>query len=48
VLKVNMDTNPEHVTRLQFSLEIPDVIRPEQLINRLSSIQNVFEVRRGN
>ncbi len=46
VLKVNMETDQEHVTRLQFSLEISAALRPEQLISRLSSIQNVFEVRR--
>lgn len=46
VLKVNMDTDQEQVTRLQFRLEMSASIRPEQLISRLSSIQNVFEVRR--
>ncbi len=47
VLKVNMETDQEHVTRLQFYLEIPESVRPEQLIGRLSSIQNVFEVKRA-
>ncbi len=46
VISVNMETNQEHVTRLQFRLEITGTMRPEQLISRLSSIQNVFEVRR--
>ena len=46
VLKVNMETDQEHVTRLQFRLEISAALRPEQLISRLSSIQNVFGVRR--
>jgi GTP pyrophosphokinase len=46
VLKVNMDTDDEHVTRLQLQLEIPGVLRPEQLITRLSAIQNVFDVRK--
>ncbi len=47
VLKVNMETDQEHVTRLRFRLEISAAMRPEQLIRRLSSIQNVFEVSRG-
>jgi GTP pyrophosphokinase len=46
VLKVNMETDDEHVTRLQFQLEVPGVLRPEQLITRLSAIQNVFDVRK--
>ena len=46
VLKVNMEADREHVTQLQFQLEITRTLRPEQLISRLSTIQNMFEVRK--
>ncbi len=47
VLSVTMETDQEQVTRLQLRLEIAATMRPEQLISRLSAIQNVFEVRRN-
>ena len=46
VLNVNMETDEEQVTRLHIRLEVAGTTRPGQLINRLSTIQNVFEVRR--
>ncbi len=46
VLKVNMTTDDDHVSKLNFLLDVKSATRPDQIISRLSSIQNVFEVSR--
>jgi GTP pyrophosphokinase len=47
VLKVNMETDAEHITRIMLRLDIQGDIRPEDMVSRLLSVQNVFEVKRA-
>jgi GTP pyrophosphokinase len=48
VLKVNMETDDEHVTRITLRLELQGGRRPEGLVNRLASVPNVLAVKRGS
>ena len=46
VLKVNMETDSEQITRLSIRLEVASGTRPGKLISRLAEIRNVFDIRR--
>ena len=46
VLKVNMETNQEHITQLNLRLDMTGKMRPQAVIKQLNNIQNVFEIRR--
>jgi GTP pyrophosphokinase len=46
VLKVNTETDSEHVTRLTLQLDIPSDIRADTILGRLSSIHNMLGVKR--
>ncbi|MCY3770023.1 MAG: bifunctional (p)ppGpp synthetase/guanosine-3',5'-bis(diphosphate) 3'-pyrophosphohydrolase [Gammaproteobacteria bacterium] len=46
VLKVNMETDDEQITRIVLQLGVPDSLRPNQVLNRLNKVRNVFSVRR--
>ena len=46
ILKVNMETDCEQITRLSVRLEIAGGVRPQKLISQLARIQNVFDIRR--
>ncbi len=46
ILKVNMETDCEQITRLSVRLEIAGGVRPQKLIFQLARIQNVFDIRR--
>ena len=46
VLKVNMETDKEHVTNLNLHLELAGQVRPATVMAKLNGIQNVLEVKR--
>jgi GTP pyrophosphokinase len=47
ILKASMDTDEEYVTRITLRLEVDGQIRPNELSQKLSAIQNVYEVKRS-
>jgi GTP pyrophosphokinase len=47
ILKASMETDNEHVTVINMRLEVAGEFRPDQIIQKLTSIENVFEVKRG-
>jgi GTP pyrophosphokinase len=47
ILKASMDTDDEYVTRINLRLEVDGKIRPNALLQKISSIQNVYDVKRS-
>jgi (p)ppGpp synthase/HD superfamily hydrolase len=47
ILKASMETDNEHVTVINMRLEVAGEFRPDQIIQKLTSIENVFEAKRG-
>ena len=47
ILKASMETDNEHVTVINMRLEVAGEIRPDQITGKLTSIENIFEAKRG-
>ena len=46
IIKANMETDDEQIARISLRLEVPGQVGTDQLIQRLRTIQNIFEVKR--